>query len=273
VTSIIFSTAACVIACGGSTASTPSSSTSTASTKTEAWVVMERYSCLGSCPAYVLTIHADGRVEFVGKNQWADGRHTKTLDADAMAQLRDAFVAAKFLQMERRYDQITKTDLSGADVALRTPKGWKEVEFHFGDPTTPRALVALAEQLDAVVGTEVWVDADRGLRIEERVLFADHDAKVRVESGVVLDAVAATLKAHGKLRIELVGHVDLDEPAWLGRVRAISVRAALVGRGVDVARLSIAGAPPAIVAPDADAETHARQRYVEFRRVDATPKK
>jgi outer membrane protein OmpA-like peptidoglycan-associated protein len=264
VTSVIFACAASAAcpACGGSTTTSPtatptSTSNATASSKTEPWVVMERYSCLGSCPAYVLTIHGDGRVEFVGKNQWADGRHEKKLDAGAMARLRDAFVTAKFLKMERRYDQITKTDLSGADVALRTAKGWKEVEFHFGDPTTPPALVALADQLDAVVGTGGWVDADRGLRIEERILFDDHDAKVRAAGETILDAVAATLKAHDKLRIELVGHVDLDEPAWLGRVRAITVRASLVKRGIDAARLAIAGAPPASLT-----------RYVEFRRAD-----
>jgi outer membrane protein OmpA-like peptidoglycan-associated protein len=274
VTSVISAAtlAALAIACGPApapTSATASPSTSKpATTPSDAWVVMERFSCLGSCPAYVLTIHGDGRVEFVGKNKWADGRHEKRLDADAMARLRAAFVSAKFLQMERRYDQITKTDLSGADVALRTGQGWKEVEFHFGDPTTPPALVALADQLDAVVGTEGWVDADRGLQIVERIYFDDHDAKLRPASDPILDAVADVLKAHDKIHVELVGHVDLDEPAWLGRVRAIAVRAMLVKRGVDEARLTIAGKPPAVLPPDAGEDAHARERCVQFVRVD-----
>jgi outer membrane protein OmpA-like peptidoglycan-associated protein len=231
------------------------------------WLVMERFACLGECPAYVLTVHADGRVEFVGKNAYADGRHEKKLDPSSMAELRAAFDAARFTKMARRYDAMTNSDQAGADLALRAGAGWKEVEFHVGDPSTPPELVALANRVDEIVGTLPWIDLDRGVVLRSKIYFSDHDAKVVGPSAEVLAAIAETLKAHPGLQVKVVGHAAVDEPEWLARVRAFVVRRALVDAGVEGARLIVADAPSGVVATPDEDDPLAKQRSVGFERI------
>lgn len=80
------------------------------------------------------------------------------------------------------------------------------------------------------------------IAILEKVYFAPHDAQILSESGPVLDAIAATLQANpqiGAVQVEGHAHPSERDPWSLSAARAAAVRAALIARGVDGARLSV----------------------------------
>ena len=48
-------------------------------------IQLQRYPCYGNCPSYVVTIHGDGRVEYVGlDNVKLKGKHEGLISRDAI---------------------------------------------------------------------------------------------------------------------------------------------------------------------------------------------
>jgi len=127
---------------------------------------------------------------------------------------------------------------------------------------------------------------DRGLvllesseiRILESVFFASGSATPAPRSAAILDAVAATLAGNPQLvRVVLEGHADPAEAdAWrLSAERAGAVRAALLSRGIDGARLEVqAFGASRLLAPEGDPR-NARVRFhveeAEAREPEPTP--
>lgn len=78
------------------------------------------------------------------------------------------------------------------------------------------------------------------IEIHQRIYFASDSASIASESAPVLDAIASALRANSQLgRVEVQGHADPaeDDPWRMSADRAARVRAALVDRGIDGARL------------------------------------
>lgn len=116
-------------------------------------------------------------------------------------------------------------------------------------PAPPPAPVRQVNPKCPYVPPGVAVDAEgcplRGSITLEGVHFATNSSMLTPESSAVLDPVAASLRAHPRLRIEVQGHTDgVASQAYnlkLSQARADSVRDYLVAHGVDAAELTAKG--------------------------------
>src|SRR5690606_21961692 len=103
------------------------------------------------------------------------------------------------------------------------------------------------------------------------VRFDTAKATIRAESAPVLDQAAAMLRQAPSVRVEVGGHTDNVGSAAsnlaLSQQRADSVRAALVQRGIDAARLTAKGyGHTAPVADNRSEDGRAANRRVEIRK-------
>src|SRR5436190_20985122 len=65
---------------------------------------MERTGCYGSCPAYTVTIHGDGAVEYDGKRHVKEsGTQKARLELDTIKALTKEFAKANFLTLSEDY--------------------------------------------------------------------------------------------------------------------------------------------------------------------------
>jgi len=80
------------------------------------------------------------------------------------------------------------------------------------------------------------------------IYFASGKATIRSKSFSKLDEAVAVLKSYPALRVEISGHTDSrgrhERNMELSRDRAASVKAYLVGKGIDTARIETRGAGP-----------------------------
>lgn len=105
------------------------------------------------------------------------------------------------------------------------------------------------------------------------IQFAYDSAEIQAASKPLLDDAAKVLKQYTELNLEIAGHTDSqgdrDHNLDLSRRRAESVKAYLVSKGVDAARLKTRGA--GANEPIADNKTDAgrqQNRRIEFKPVD-----
>jgi outer membrane protein OmpA-like peptidoglycan-associated protein len=124
-----------------------------------------------------------------------------------------------------------------------------------GCPDEGRVLVSLTAQK---------------IEILDKVFFDSGNATIKERSFALLDQVATVMKSHVELtRVRIEGHTDDkaddDKNKALSQERADAVKAYLVGKGVDAARLDavgFGGAQPA--ADNATAAGREKNRRVEF---------
>jgi len=140
----------------------------------------------------------------------------------------------------------------------------------------PQADDGLEKELLAAVGRDVTVER-RATRIvltfPERILFDSGQAEVKGDAGPLLEKVAMVVAGRSALSVAVHGHTD-DRPIHSRRYpsnwelsvdRATRVARALVGMGIEPARLSIRGfgEDRPLVANDSD-ENRMRNRRVEI---------
>jgi len=140
----------------------------------------------------------------------------------------------------------------------------------------PQADDGLEKELLAAVGRDVTVER-RATRIvltfPERILFDSGQAEVKGDAGPLLEKVAMVVAGRSALSVAVHGHTD-DRPIHSRRYpsnwelsvdRATRVARALVGMGIEPARLSIRGfgEDRPLVANDSD-EIRMRNRRVEI---------
>jgi hypothetical protein len=124
---------------------------------------LERTQCFGSCPAYAVTIHGDGNVEYVG-NEHVKFKASKTgrLDSRAIKALASQFARAKFLSLPE--DDYTEakcrcrrcTDFATAIVEINVGSVSHRVKHYYGCACPPKALFELETAIDKAVNSEQW---------------------------------------------------------------------------------------------------------------------
>jgi OmpA-OmpF porin, OOP family len=114
------------------------------------------------------------------------------------------------------------------------------------------------------------------IRITEQIQFDFNKSTIKSVSFPTLDAVYDVLAANPKIRIEVQGHTDnVGQASYnqkLSQQRADSVKAYLVGKGIDGSRLVAKGygmGQPLV--PNTTAPNRALNRRVQFIRTEGSP--
>jgi hypothetical protein len=124
-------------------------------------VRMERTHCLGTCPAYILTIHGDGRVEYVDKeNKEVAPPKQGSITPSAVKTLVAEFARVKFLSLPDYLLQKCPcrqcTDLPSAITEIDVRGITHRVRHDHGCGCAPKALFELETAIDKAANTEQW---------------------------------------------------------------------------------------------------------------------
>ena len=130
-------------------------------------ITLERTVCYGTCPAYVLTIHGDGTVEYIGyENVSAEGLRTGEIAREQVQALVDAFQRSDFFSLQDTYECASMvingqkvceevTDLPSTYVSITVGDHTKRVLDYHGAPEKLRELEAL---IDGVADRIRWIE-------------------------------------------------------------------------------------------------------------------
>jgi Domain of unknown function (DUF6438) len=124
-------------------------------------VRLERIGCYGTCPAYTVTVHGDGRVEYDGKDHVAEkGTREGRIETDAIKALIMDFAKAKFLALPEEYMQANCsrycTDMSTAATELSVRGVTHHVKHYYGCGGVPKALFDPESAIDKSTNVERW---------------------------------------------------------------------------------------------------------------------
>jgi hypothetical protein len=121
----------------------------------------ERTGCYGNCPAYKLTIHGDGRVEYEGGTDVnLKGKKAGHIEPGDLRKILAAFDKADYFSIKPyTYDTCTCTvctDMPTAITEIRANGMSHRVEHYYGCRCAPRELWELEESIDRIVSTQQW---------------------------------------------------------------------------------------------------------------------
>jgi hypothetical protein len=207
-------------------------------------ISLTRTSCLGPCPDYTLTIHADGYVEYDGRHFVATaGAATGQIEQVEADRMFERLQAVDFFHLE---DCADKLDVPLLIVEVRTAEQSHRVASNSGC-TGPgiEQLHAAASELESTVQSDRWVGhvVPCGFSIAETIDFRAGGSTLSEPSRAVLHEVAEVLRAL-EAPATLVGSHGAHEPPELATARATTVRDALVAEGVAPRALAIDPATP-----------------------------
>lgn len=122
---------------------------------------LERTRCYGTCPAYSLTIHGDGRVEYVDKEKdGAKAPKKGTVDRSAVKALVSEFTRTKFLSLpDYLLEKCTCrrcTDLPSAITEIVIRGETHRVRHDYGCGCAPKELFELESAIDKAANVEQW---------------------------------------------------------------------------------------------------------------------
>lgn len=126
-------------------------------------LTLERGSCRGNCPAYTISLFADGAVRFTGTRSVRPiGVDSSRVSPAAIARLRNAFTARRFAMIPGSIEFGTTAcgtyvaDLPTNVLTLRTESGDHRVRFDEGCRNHPMLLDTLSRLVDSVSGSARW---------------------------------------------------------------------------------------------------------------------
>ncbi len=120
---------------------------------------LQRTPCYGECPAYMMTVKADGKVSFFGQNHVKyKGQTEDKINKEKIKQLIQEFKKADFFNLEDNYtSKNCATDNPTVRTTLFINGKTKKIEHDKGCEA-PKELIALEDKIDKIVGTEKWVN-------------------------------------------------------------------------------------------------------------------
>jgi hypothetical protein len=124
-------------------------------------VRLERIGCYGTCPAYTVTIHGDGHVEYAGKSHVKNkGTEEGQVEIATVKTLMSDFAKAKFLSLPEEYSEAQCnrfcTDMATAITELTVRGKAHRVRHYYGCGGVPKALFDLESAIDKAANAEQW---------------------------------------------------------------------------------------------------------------------
>lgn len=131
----------------------PSAQTSFGSAKDSTFFSLERTPCFGRCPAYTVTIAADGSARYVGRsNAPREGEFTGQVDKATMQAILDRARSIGFFGYAEKYDgQVT--DIPSTIIRVNADGQDKKV---VGRMKTPPGFKPFAAYADSLLGSVRW---------------------------------------------------------------------------------------------------------------------
>ncbi len=135
-------------------------------------ITFERKGCFGSCPDYKLTINANGKVEFQGRQYTQiKGLAKGEIKKEQVKELLKEFENIKFFSLPNYFTygkgscETVVTDMPSAIVSIRINKKRKKVFHYLGcfqntEPPFkifPEKLYNLENKIDEIVETKRWI--------------------------------------------------------------------------------------------------------------------
>jgi hypothetical protein len=122
---------------------------------------LERIRCFGNCPAYSVTIHGDGRLEYEGKEYVAEkGVRQGWVEAEEIKAVFTELANARFLTMTEEYGQSDCkrycTDMAGATTEVTVKGVAHRVKHDYGCGAAPKALFSVESAIDKAAKIERW---------------------------------------------------------------------------------------------------------------------
>jgi hypothetical protein len=120
-------------------------------------ITLSRSMCYGRCPVYKVSVSTKGIVFDGEAYVAAEGRHTDTVDPDAVRALAKKFVAADFYSMRDEY-RASVTDNSTYTLSISIDGHKKQVVDYVGSwEGMPQAISELEDDVDALADTNRWI--------------------------------------------------------------------------------------------------------------------
>lgn len=125
-------------------------------------ISLERTTCYGTCPSYIVTIRRDGTVTYSGRDfVKVKGRRTRKIPAKEFQKLARQIERIGFFSLKAEYthkqnpDGSTEyiTDMPSTFTTVQAGNLRKRVEDYYGGP---KSLVDLEKLIDAVAGSSAW---------------------------------------------------------------------------------------------------------------------
>jgi hypothetical protein len=138
-------------------------------------ITLERTACMGTCPAYQLTVNRAGRIAFVSRNSYDNGRSANGLVTSsvldslyARAVRVDFFAFPDTLVGNPPFCDSYATDSPTATVTINTNTGKKSVvDYHGCFAKSPTSKVKLSElrafedAIDSLAASTRWIQPNR----------------------------------------------------------------------------------------------------------------
>jgi len=125
-------------------------------------IKLERIGCYGTCPAYTVTIHGDGRVEYSGKSHVKEsGPREGRVEIEKIRGLVSEFGKMKFWELAEDYSgEKCKgricTDMATAVTELKIKERTHRVRHYYGCGGAPRSLFDIESAIDKTASAERW---------------------------------------------------------------------------------------------------------------------
>jgi hypothetical protein len=125
-------------------------------------IQLERTGCYGTCPAYSVTIHGDGKVEYNGKSHVKEmGAREGRIETDKIRALASVFAKMKFSGVAEDYSAAkckgrVCTDMATAITQLSMRGATHRVKHYYGCGSAPKSLFDLESVIDKSANSEQW---------------------------------------------------------------------------------------------------------------------
>jgi hypothetical protein len=130
-------------------------------------ITLRRTACFYTCSDYLVTISADGTVNYEGySNVTVRGKAQTQISREKVQSLIAAFGKAKFFSLRDSYLSFEDCRISNADspsaiTSIRINGKSKSVDHYLGcrpKRGSVRALIKLENEIDELAGTDQWVN-------------------------------------------------------------------------------------------------------------------